>query len=184
VATVTNGKAAPTYESEKWHPARLIPTAGIRGQEEQEKRATSCLLAVMHAVPEFGHALLRELGAPKSPVIETFAEVRFKDTGGKTVIPDGAIVCQRGKKRWTCLVEVKTGSAALKDDQVGSYLDIAREHGFDGVLTISNQITANSSSTPVSADRRKLRRTSLWHFSWWRIITEAIVQSRYRGVRP
>jgi len=136
----------------------------------------------MHAVPEFGHALLKELGAPKSPVIATFAEVRFKDTGGKTVIPDGAIVCERGKKRWTCLVEVKTGSAALKDDQVGSYLDIAREHGFDGVLTISNQITANSLATPVSVDGRKLRKTSLWHFSWWRIITEAIVQSRYRGI--
>jgi hypothetical protein len=43
----------------------------------------------MRAVPEFGHALLKELGAPKSPVIETFAEVRFKDTEGKTVIPDG-----------------------------------------------------------------------------------------------
>lgn len=176
------GKAAPASESEKWHPARLIPTAGIRGQEEQEKRATSCLLAVMHAVPEFGHALLKELGAPKSPVIETFTEVRFKRPDGKTVIPDGAIVCQRGKKRWTCLVEVKTGPAPLKDEQVGSYLDIAREHGFDGVLTISNQITANSSETPVSVDGRKLRRTSLWHFSWWRIITEAIVQSRYRGV--
>ena len=180
--TATNGKAAPATDTEKWHHARLIPTAGIRGQEEQEKRATSCLLAVMHAVPEFGHALLKELGAPKSPVIETFAEVRFKDAGGKTVIPDGAIVCQRGKKRWTCLVEVKTGTAALKDDQVGSYLDVAREHGFDGVLTISNQITPSSSVTPVTVDGRKLRRTSLWHFSWWRIITEAIVQSRYRGV--
>jgi hypothetical protein len=56
----------------------LIPTAGIRGQEEQERRATSSLLAVMRAVPEFGHALLKELGAPKSPVIDTFAEVRFK----------------------------------------------------------------------------------------------------------
>ena len=182
MTSVTTGKSPPVLETEKWHPARLIPTAGIRGQEEQEKRATSCLLAVMHAVPEFGHALLKELGAPKSPVIQTFAEVRFKDGAGKTVIPDGAIVCQRGKKRWTCLVEVKTSGAALKDEQVGSYLDIAREHGFDGVLTISNQITANSSTTPVSVDGRKLRRTSLWHFSWWRIITEAIVQSRYRGV--
>jgi hypothetical protein len=182
VAVVTTGKSGPVSETDAWHPARLIPTAGIKGQEEQEKRATSCLLAVMHAVPEFGHSLLRELGAPKSPVIETFAEVRFKDAAGKTVIPDGAIVCQRGKKRWTCLVEVKTGTASLKDDQVGSYLDIAREHGFDGVLTISNQITATSSVTPVSVDGRKLRKTCLWHFSWWRIITEAIVQSRYRGV--
>lgn len=152
MAAATTAKSLPASETESWHPARLIPTAGIRGQEEQEKRATSCLLAVMHAVPEFGHALLKELGAPKSPVIETFAEVRFKDAAGKSVIPDGAIVCQRGKKRWTCLVEVKTGVAALKDDQVGCYLDLAREHGFDGVLTISNQITANSSETPVSVD--------------------------------
>lgn len=182
MASVSITKSRPVSETETWHPARLIPTAGIKGQEDQEKRATSCLLAVMRAVPEFGHALLKELGAPKSPVIETFTEVRFKDAGGKTVIPDGAIVCQRGKKRWTCLVEVKTGSGVLGNEQVGSYLDIARENGFDGVLTISNQITASSTVTPVAVDGRKLRRTSLWHFSWWRIITEAIVQSRYRGV--
>jgi hypothetical protein len=168
---------------EGWEHARLIPTAGIRSQQEQEKRATSCLLAVMHGVPEFGHALLKELDAPKAPVIETFAEVRFKDAGGKTVIPDGAIVCRRGKKAWTCLVEVKTGSAKLKDDQVSAYLDIAKTNQFDGVLTISTQITSNSSESPVSVDRRKLRGgVSLWHFSWWRVLTEAIVQQRYRGV--
>jgi hypothetical protein len=165
-----------------WHPARLIPTAGIRSREEQEKRATSCLLAVMRAVPEFGHSLLRELGAPKSPVIETFAEVRLKDGSGKTVIPDGAIVCARGQKRWTCLVEVKTAGAGLRPEQVVSYLDVARENGFDGVLTISNEITATSGESPVTVDGRKLKRTALWHFSWWRILTEAVVQSRYRGI--
>jgi len=165
-----------------WYPARLIPTAGIRGQEEQERRATSCLLAVIHAVPEFGHALLKELGAPKSPTINTFAEVRFKDPKGKTAIPDGAIVCERAGTRWTCLVEVKTAKAPLRDEQVETYLDIARDQGFDGVLTISNQITTGSAESPVTVDKRKLRRTNLWHFSWWRIVTEAIVQSRYRGV--
>lgn len=85
----------------------------------------------MHGVPEFGHALLRELGAPKSPTIETFAEVRFKDSGGKTVIPDGAIVCKRGSKNWTCLVEVKTATNDLRDDQVATYLELAKEQGFD-----------------------------------------------------
>ena len=136
----------------------------------------------MRAVPEFGHALLKELGAPKSAVIQTFTEVRFKDGTGKTVIPDGAIVCERGQKTWTCLVEVKTSKADLRDEQVGCYLDVARENGFDGVLTISNQITASSSESPVSVDKRKLGKRGLWHFSWWRIITEAIVQNRYRGV--
>jgi hypothetical protein len=167
---------------ENWPLARLIPTVGIKGQEEQERRATSSLLAVMRAVPEFGHALLKELGAPKSQVIQTFTEVRFKDSSGKLVIPDGAIVCERGQKSWTCLVEVKTGKADLRDEQVGCYLDVAREHGFDGVLTISNQITASSSESPVNVDKRKLGKRGLWHFSWWRVITEAIVQSRYRGI--
>ena len=169
-------------DTTEWHPARLIPTVGIRGQEEQERRATSSLLAVMRAVPEFGHALLKELGAPKSTVIETFAEVRFKDTTGKTVIPDGAIVCRRGKKQWTCLVEVKTAGAGLGSDQISTYLDVARENGFDGVLTISNQITARPEESPVAVDKRKLRRASLWHFSWWRVLTEAIVQHRFRGI--
>jgi hypothetical protein len=136
----------------------------------------------MHGVPEFGFALLDDLGAPKSPVIETFTEVRFKDAAGKSVIPDGAIVCRRGKREWVCLVEVKTGSNVLKDDQVSAYLDIARESGFDGVLTISNQITASASESPISLDGRKLRKVSLWHLSWWRILTEAVVRSRHRGV--
>jgi hypothetical protein len=169
-------------EPEGWRHARLIPTYGTRSQQEQEKRATSCLLAVMHGVPEFGHALLTELGAPKASVIETFAEVRFKDGDGKTVIPDGAIVCRWGRKTFTCLVEVKTGSARLKDDQVATYLDIANKQRFDGVLTISTQITESSDESPVSVDGRKLKGTCLWHLSWWRILTEAVVQQRYRGV--
>jgi hypothetical protein len=136
----------------------------------------------MHGVPEFGFTLLEDLEAPKSPVIETFTEVRFKNADGKTVIPDGAIVCKRGKREWTCLVEVKTGSNDLKDDQVSSYLDVARENGFDGVLTISNQITAGVNESPVTLDGRKLRKVSLWHLCWWRILTEAVVRSRHRGV--
>lgn len=176
----TNGAVGGVPDG--WRHARLIPTFGVRSQLEQEKRATSCLLAVMHGVPEFGYALLKELGAPKAPVIETFAEVRFKDAAGKTVIPDGAIVCRRGSKSWTCLVEVKTGAARLKDEQVASYLDIARANGFDGVLTISTQITTDSSESPVAIDRRKLRGLNLWHFSWWKVLTEAVVQQRYHGI--
>jgi hypothetical protein len=166
---------------QEWNPARLIPTVGIRGQEEQEKRATSTLLAVMRAVPEFGHALVKELGAPKGK-ISTFAEVRFKDADGMVSIPDGAIVVERGKTRWCCLVEVKTGAADLTSEQVSRYLDLARENDLHAVLTVSNQITPSVSHSPVAVDGRKLRRVSLSHFSWWRVITEAVVQHRFRGI--
>ncbi len=85
--------AIPT-DPDIWHSARLIPTAGIRGQDEQEKRATSCLFAVMAAVPEFGKALLAEVGAPKGR-IATFAEVQLKNADGKLSIPDGVAVVER-----------------------------------------------------------------------------------------
>src|ERR1035441_4412001 len=170
IATLTDG----------WNHARLIPTYGT--QKEREKSATSCLLAVIHGVPEFGYALLKQLGAPKSAVIETFTEVRFKDTNGKTVIPDGAIVCRRGDKTWICLVEVKTGSDKLKADQVAGYVEIAHDQGFDGVLTISTQITESFDESPITLDKRKLRTTNLWHFSWHQILTEAIEQQRYHHI--
>ena len=59
---------------------------------------------------------------------------------------------------------------------------MARENGFDGVLTISTEITASSDESPVAVDGRKLRSTCLWHFSWWRVLTEAVVQQRYHGI--
>lgn len=90
-------KPAPKPE-EAWHQARLIPTTGIGGQDEQEQRATSSLLAVMRAVPQFGRALVAHLGAPAGR-IDTYTEVRFLDADEKTAIPDGAIVVERGRTR-------------------------------------------------------------------------------------
>lgn len=166
---------------DSWQAARLIPVAGIRGQEEQERRATSALLAVMRAVPELGHALLGDLGAPKGR-IRTFTEVQLKDAEGTVSIPDGVIVVERGTTTWRALVEVKTGSAALQIEQVSRYLDMAREHGFDVVVTISNQITSRPADSPLAVDKRKLKRVGFYHLSWWRIITEAVLQHRFRGV--
>jgi len=168
--------------ADAWMPARLIPVAGIRGQEEQEIRGASSLLAVMTAVDEFGKNLLKEIGAPAGR-ISTFTEVPLKAADGKTLRPDGAIVVERGKTSWRCLVEVKTDNAALRVEQINDYLDLAREHGFDALVTISNQITAGPDDVPVEVDGRKLRRVKLVHLSWWRILTEAVLQHQHRGVK-
>jgi hypothetical protein len=53
---------------QSWHEARLIPTSGINGADEQERRATSALLAVLGAVREYGRALLKPLGAPAGKI--------------------------------------------------------------------------------------------------------------------
>src|SRR4029079_15581526 len=98
---------------ETWHEAhaaRLIPTSGINGAEEQERRATSALLAVMSAVREFGRSLTQRYGAP-AVNIEAYIEVLFM-LGEKRVYPDGLIRVSRGARSWTALVEVKTGTNA------------------------------------------------------------------------
>lgn len=104
-----------------WQQARLIPTSGIKTQEEAERRATSALLAVVSSVREFAIALLKPLGAPTGQA-GAFIEVPF-ELGERTVYPDGLIQTARGARERTALVEVKTGSAELTREQVESYLD-------------------------------------------------------------
>jgi len=173
-------KTAPKPE-EAWRTARLIPTTGIGGQDEQEQRATSSLLAVMAAVPQFGRAILEHIGAPGGR-IQTFTEIRFVDGDTKLSIPDGAVVVERGKARWVCLVEVKTGGAELRAEQVERYLDLARENGFDAVLTISNQIVSSPAESPIAVDPRKLKKVALRHLSWWRVMTKARVEHKHHGI--
>jgi hypothetical protein len=165
---------------ETWHAARLIPTSGINGAEEQERRATSALLAVMTAVREFGRTITQPLGAPAGNV-EAFIEVPF-EVNGQRVYPDGLVRVTRGKRSWTCLIEVKTHTNELESQQIENYLDVARENGFDAVLTISNQIASVPGGHPNAVDKRKLRRVALHHLSWTEVTTAAVMQKVHRGV--
>lgn len=165
---------------EAWHEARLIPTSGISGAQEQENRATSALLAVMSAVPEFSKALLSPLGAPgRAP--ETYIEVPF-DLAGKKVIPDGLIRVTRGSKTWTALVEVKTGKNELQAEQLDGYLDVARSQGYDALITISNEVPSLPGAHPTNVDKRKLRKVQIHHWSWSYVLSTAIVQKEHRGI--
>ncbi len=165
---------------ESWHEARLIPTSGINGAEEQERRATSALLAVLGAVKEFGRAFLKPFGAPAGSA-ECYIEVPFI-LGDRRLYPDGLIRVSRGAKAWTALVEVKTGQNPLATEQLENYLDIARENGFDAVITISNEIPSVAGQHPTKVDKRKLRKVSLHHISWSQVLAEAVLQKEFRGV--
>lgn len=165
---------------ETWHEARLIPTSGISGAEEQERRATSALLAVVTAVREFGRGITQPLGAAAG-TIQAFIEVPFA-IGDKRVYPDGLIRVTRGQKTWTCLVEVKTGNNQLASEQLENYLDVAREQGFDALLTISNEIPPAAGRHPTAIDKRKLRKVALHHLSWSQILAEAVMHKEHRGI--
>jgi hypothetical protein len=163
-----------------WEVARLIPVSGINGSDEQERRGSSALLAVLASVKEFGRAITVPLGAPAG-TIETFIEVPFQ-LGDRTVRPDGVIRVSRGKQVWTALVEVKTGRNDLQAAQLEAYLDVAREQQFDVVFTISNQLVGAPGEHPTEVDKKKLRKVNLLHMSWSQIHTEAVIQRVNRSV--
>lgn len=165
---------------ESWHEARLIPTSGINGAEEQERRATSALLAVLSAVKEFGRGFVRPFGAPAGS-LECYIEVPFM-LGDKRLYPDGLIRVTRGSTTWTALVEVKTGANQLTTEQLENYLDVARDNSFDAVITISNEIPAVAGQHPTKVDKRKLKKVTLQHVSWSQVLAEAVMQKEFRGV--
>jgi hypothetical protein len=166
---------------EKWPRARLIPISKASGVEAEERRAASALLAVIAHVEEFGRSLLKPLGAPVGRV-QTFIEVPFK-LNGKPIRPDGVITVTRGEKTWAALVETKTSANSIVAAQIDSYLDVAREYNIDSLISISNEYVSVSSDYPVEVDKRKLKKVNLVHWSWVDVLTEAVVQSDYRGVR-
>jgi hypothetical protein len=82
-------------------------------------------------------------------------------------------------------VEVKTGTNQLQAEQVEAYLDIAREQGFDALITTSNEIPPVAGQHPTAVDRRKLKKVALHHLPWTEILSHAVMQKEYRGVgRP
>lgn len=167
---------------ERWPVARLIPITSSTGVEAKERNAASALLAVLSVVDEFGRALLKPLGASAGK-IEAFVEIPFKTDAGLTVRPDGLIGVTRAGRTWWALVECKIADQQLTADQMEAYLDLARLVGIDAVLSISNHYTTTSSQYPIQIDRKKLRKVSIHHWSWVRVLTEAEVQKQYRGVR-
>ena len=111
----------PAEDGNDWQVARLFPVAGIGNGEEQERRATSALLAVMSMVREFGAALTACCGAPRG-VVETFVEVPFGQDA-EAYRPDGVVQVIWGKRTWTALVEVKTSKGRLRAEQIEAYVD-------------------------------------------------------------
>lgn len=173
-------RALTLGEDDSWRAARLFPVVGIGGADEQERRATSALLAVLMGVKEFGRAITGRLGAPAG-MVETYLEVPFP-SGEATVIPDGVLRVARAGRIWTALVEVKTSNTLLDKPQVEAYIEVARERGYDAVVTISNELPAAPGEHPVSVDRRKLRKVTLHHLAWAEIVHEGTMQLAHRGV--
>jgi len=166
---------------EQWQAARLIPVSGLNGADEQERRGASALLAVMQVVKEYGRVITQTFGAPAGS-LETFIEVPF-DLDGVKFRPDGLIRIRRGSRTWVALIEVKTGRDKLVENQVKAYLEIARLHSFDAVVTISNQLSTIRGVHPLTVEKRSTKKVELHHISWSRLHSEALIEQKNQSVK-
>ncbi|MDY6943272.1 MAG: hypothetical protein SVU69_09705 [Pseudomonadota bacterium] len=154
--------------------ARLIPVV-----TKPELRNTCVTCAMLSAVQEFAEVLLSPLGAPtgKRAKIQAWLEPIFKgEKSNSNDRPDALIIVDNGRRVWRALVEVKTKKVDLHSDQIERYLDIAKAHGIDAVVTISNQFVATPSQSPCEINKQKLKKVSLYHWSWSHLETEAKIQ--------
>jgi hypothetical protein len=164
--------------------ARLIPVSGISNNIEAEMRATSALLAVLTIVRDFSVSVLSPLGAStaKKATVGAFIETTFKLDDGTVVRPDGLIQVTYGASEWKALVEVKTGSNLLEADQITSYLNVARQHGIDAVLTVSNEIGVGAVHPCDGVRVRSNSKVRLTHVSWTEILAHAVRVKVHRGL--
>ncbi|WP_435593364.1 TerD family protein [Nocardia sp. bgisy118] len=167
-------------ELDTWQPARLFSVVGVGAGEEQERRATSALIAAMQAVRPFARAVCARMGAPVG-AFEGYVEVQY-ERGESKVIPDAVLRVSRGGRVWTALLEVKTGNGKLKRDQLESYLDVARKKKYDAVVSLSNDVPASPGELPVEVDRRKLAKVALRHLSWAEVAHEARMLLSHGGI--
>ncbi|WP_280779273.1 TerD family protein [Rhodococcus opacus] len=167
-------------EQDTWQPARLFSVIGVGTGEEQERRATSALIATMQAVRPFARAVCARMGAPVG-VFEGYVEVAY-ERGETKVIPDAVLKVSRGARVWTGLLEVKTGNGKLKKEQLENYLDVARKKQYDVVVSLSNDVPASAGELPVEVDRRKLAKVALRHLSWAEVAHEARMLLSHGGI--
>ncbi|RJQ54784.1 MAG: hypothetical protein C4521_03845 [Actinobacteria bacterium] len=163
-------------------PARLIPTVA---DTSREQRITSAVLAVLSSVDEFGKKMLHMVGAPvtKTAKIRAFTEVVFCGAQvEKDARPDGLILVTLGSRRWSAIVEAKVGNSELTRQQIEAYLDVARDHKVDALITVSNQFAPLPTHHPVDVDRRKTRNVALYHWSWTEVLSEARLLAEHKGV--
>ncbi|MCQ4120607.1 TerD family protein [Rhodococcus tibetensis] len=167
-------------ELDTWQPARLFSVIGVGTGEEQERRATSALIATMQAVRPFARAVCARIGAPAG-AFEGYVEVQYEQ-GETKVIPDAVLKVSRGSRLWTALLEVKTGNGKLKKEQLENYLDVARKKKYDVVVSLSNDVPASAGELPVEVDRRKLAKVALRHLSWAEVAHEARMLLSHGGI--
>ncbi len=148
--------------------ARLFP---VLSESSKEGRATSIFLSCLKVAPDLATSLFATLGRRVGPrtLVEVYTEVG--NSGSSELRPDGLIVLRTGRSVWSALLEAKVGSSNLDQSQIEAYLDLARSHKIDAVITVSNQFVTSPQLSPTAVSKTKTRSVDLYHWSWMLIFT-------------
>jgi len=147
-------------------PARLIPFY----KPGDEMALTSIFLSTIRLVSEFRTQVFKAIGLSKSKYLRIYTEVEFVLFDRLRV--DGMILVLRGNKIIDALLlEVKNKSIDLKQDQIQSYVGIAKEYAIPNMLTVSNQFVSFPTQSPVQVKVPK--HVSTYHLSWSYLLTIA-----------
>lgn len=151
--------------------ARLFP---ILSERSIEGRTLSIFLATLVNVRPFADRLLGQIGRKLGTLttLDAWTEVRFVNLDeGSHDRPDGLLIVDTGRTRWTALVEAKVRKSEIEAEQLNRYLKIAKANKIDAVITLSNQFSLAPHHHPLSISTPK--HVELFHFSWMRVLTEA-----------
>ncbi len=131
--------------------ARLFP---VLSESSKEGRATSIFLSCLAASPDLAASLFGTIGRRVGvrTQIEVYTEVG--NAGKPELRPDGLILLRTGNSTWSALLEAKVGSSDLEQSQIEVYLDLARTHKVDAVITVSNQFF--QACNPYAAQHQRL----------------------------
>ena len=146
--------------------ARLIPLI----KPGDEMALTSIFLSALKLVKEFRDEIFSEVGLSRAGKIYVFTEVSFKELNNEQ--PDGLIIVVGGGKiKDAALLEMKNKNSVLKEDQVQSYLAVAKKYDIKKFITVSNQFVSSPTQSPLNIKPPK--GVDLYHLSWSYILTKA-----------
>jgi len=160
-------------------PPRLIPVAA---PTHRERQAASVFLATLKSVRPFAEEILGYFGRRMGPRtdVDAYTEVVFRASpNDRNIRPDGLLILDTGRSRWSALIEAKIGNARIGADQLLQYIELAKLHGIDSIITISNQFAAFPEHHPVMEANKIRNNFNILHISWLRIITIARLMLSY-----
>lgn len=166
-------------------PARLIP---VTPDSAREQKSVSVLLAGLRSVLELRQSLLKSLGVRvgTNATLETWIEPVFLNEDKKAVKnkdrPDGLLILRTGRREWRALIEAKVGNDTIGEEQVSRYLQQAKNHKLDAVITITNQFAALPTHHPVKLPKNATKSVALFHWSWAFIRTQCQLLLKNDGV--